>query len=106
MQHRLALATALFGDPAVLVLDEPANGLDREGIRSLRDFLRAVAAEGRTVLISSHLLAEVAQTVDHVVVINHGQLIHDGSVQKLVQRGVVACSCACGARALTSSPPS
>ena len=68
MRQRLSLAAALLGDPRALVLDEPANGLDPQGIRWLRDFLRAQAAEGRTVLISSHVLAEVAQTVDEVVV--------------------------------------
>jgi ABC-2 type transport system ATP-binding protein len=75
MTQRLGLAAALLGDPQILVLDEPANGLDPEGIRWLRDFLRALAAEGRTVLLSSHVLSEVAQTVDEVVVINHGRLI-------------------------------
>jgi ABC-2 type transport system ATP-binding protein len=75
MTQRLGLAGALLGDPQVLVLDEPANGLDPEGIRWLRDFLRGLAAEGRTVLLSSHVLSEVAQTVDEVVVINHGRLI-------------------------------
>ncbi|HYH91071.1 MAG TPA: ABC transporter ATP-binding protein [Solirubrobacteraceae bacterium] len=75
MTQRLGLAAALLGDPRILVLDEPANGLDPEGIRWLRDFLRDLAAEGRTVLLSSHVLSEVAQTVDEVVVINHGRLI-------------------------------
>ena len=70
MRQRLGLAATLLGDPAVLVLDEPANGLDPRGIRWLRDFLRAMAGEGRTVLVSSHVLAEVAQTVDDVVVIH------------------------------------
>ncbi len=75
MTQRLGLAAALLGDPQILVLDEPANGLDPEGIRWLRDFLRNLASEGRTVLLSSHVLSEVAQTVDEVVVINHGKLI-------------------------------
>ena len=75
MTQRLGLAAALLGDPQILVLDEPANGLDPEGIRWLRDFLRNLASEGRTVLLSSHVLSEVAQTVDEVVVINHGRLI-------------------------------
>ena len=70
MRQRLGLAGALIGDPRVLVLDEPANGLDPEGIRWLRDFLRGLAAEGRTILLSSHVLSEVAQTVDDVVVID------------------------------------
>jgi ABC-2 type transport system ATP-binding protein len=75
MKQRLGLATALIHDPRILVLDEPANGLDPQGIRWLRDFLRALAAEGRTILLSSHVLAEVAQTVDDVVVIDHGRLL-------------------------------
>jgi ABC-2 type transport system ATP-binding protein len=83
MRQRLSLAGALLGDPRGLVLDEPANGLDPQGIRWLRDFLRARAAEGRTVLISSHVLAEVAQTVDEVVVVSHGKLIAQGTVEEL-----------------------
>jgi ABC-2 type transport system ATP-binding protein len=75
MRQRLGLAAALLGDPEVLVLDEPANGLDPQGMRWLRDFLRSLAGEGRTVLISSHVLAEVAQTVDKVVIIHRGKLI-------------------------------
>jgi ABC-2 type transport system ATP-binding protein len=75
MRQRLGLAAALLGDPEVLVLDEPANGLDPQGIRWLRDLLRSLAAEGRTVLISSHVLAEVAQTVDDLVIIAHGKLV-------------------------------
>src|SRR5690606_41478600 len=68
MRQRLGLAVALLGDPGVLVLDEPINGLDPEGIRWIRSFLRNLAAEGRTVLVSSHLLSEVQQTVDRVVI--------------------------------------
>ncbi|MGH2714556.1 MAG: ATP-binding cassette domain-containing protein [Thermoleophilaceae bacterium] len=83
MRQRLSLAGALLGDPRGLVLDEPANGLDPQGIRWLRDFLRARAAEGRTVLISSHVLAEVAQTVDAVVVVSRGRLIAQGTVDEL-----------------------
>jgi ABC-2 type transport system ATP-binding protein len=83
MRQRLALAATLLGDPQLLVLDEPANGLDPQGIRWLRDFLRARASEGRTVLISSHVLAEVAQTVDDVVVIHHGRLVDEGPVSRL-----------------------
>ena len=75
MRQRLGLASALLGDPALLILDEPANGLDPEGVRWLRDFLRSFAAEGKTVLVSSHVLAEVAQTVDQVVIINKGKLV-------------------------------
>jgi ABC-2 type transport system ATP-binding protein len=83
MTQRLGLAAALLGDPRILVLDEPANGLDPEGIRWLRDFLRNLAAEGRTVLLSSHVLSEVAQTVDEVVVINHGRLIAHSTLEAL-----------------------
>ena len=83
MTQRLGLAAALLGDPRILVLDEPANGLDPEGIRWLRDFLRGLAAEGRTVLLSSHVLSEVAQTVDEVVVINHGRLIAHSTLEAL-----------------------
>ena len=87
MRQRLSLAGALLGDPRALVLDEPANGLDPQGIRWLRDFLRAMAAEGRTVLVSSHVLAEVAQTVDDVVVIHRGRLVQQGPVQSLTAAG-------------------
>jgi ABC-2 type transport system ATP-binding protein len=83
MRQRLSLAGALLGDPRGLVLDEPANGLDPQGIRWLRDFLRARAAEGRTVLISSHVLSEVAQTVDEVVVVSRGRLIAQGTIEEL-----------------------
>jgi ABC-2 type transport system ATP-binding protein len=83
MRQRLSLAGALLGDPRALVLDEPANGLDPQGIRWLRDFLRAQAADGRTVLVSSHVLAEMAQTVDEVVVISHGRLVAQGSLDEL-----------------------
>jgi ABC-2 type transport system ATP-binding protein len=89
MRQRLSLAAALLGDPRALVLDEPANGLDPQGIRWLRDFLRAQAADGRTVLISSHVLAEVAQTVDEVVVVNRGRLVAQGSLDELT-RGAAA----------------
>jgi ABC-2 type transport system ATP-binding protein len=83
MKQRLALATALLGDPQVLVLDEPANGLDPEGIAWLRTFLKAFASSGRTVLISSHLLAEVEQTIDHVVIISRGQTMFNGPLEQL-----------------------
>ena len=83
MKQRLALATALLGDPQVLVLDEPANGLDPEGIAWLRTFLKAFAQSGRTVLISSHLLAEVEQTIDHVVIISRGQTMYAGPLEEL-----------------------
>jgi len=89
MRQRLGLAATLLGDPEVLILDEPANGLDPQGIRWLRDFLRAMAAEGRTVLVSSHVLAEVAQTVDDVVVIHRGRLVDQGPVSRLTAGGHV-----------------
>jgi ABC-2 type transport system ATP-binding protein len=89
MRQRLGLAATLLGDPQVLILDEPANGLDPQGIRWLRDFLRGMAAEGRTVLVSSHVLAEVAQTVDDVVVIHRGRLVDQGPVTRLTAGGHV-----------------
>ena len=84
MRQRLGLASALLGDPEVLVLDEPANGLDPAGIRWLRDLLRSLAAEGRTVLLSSHVLAEVSQTVDRVVIIHRGKLVRQGSIAEVL----------------------
>jgi ABC-2 type transport system ATP-binding protein len=89
MRQRLGLAATLLGDPQILILDEPANGLDPQGIRWLRDFLRGMAAEGRTVLVSSHVLAEVAQTVDDVVVIHRGKLVDQGPVGRLTAGGHV-----------------
>ena len=86
MRQRLGLATALLGDPEVLIADEPANGLDPQGIRWLRDFLRSLAAEGRTVLVSSHVLAEVAQTADEIVIINRGRLVVQGPIAEVVAR--------------------
>ncbi len=86
MRQRLGLAAALLGDPELLILDEPANGLDPSGVRWLRDFLRAFVADERTVLISSHVLAEVAQTVDEVLIINHGKLVVESSLEELTHR--------------------
>jgi ABC-2 type transport system ATP-binding protein len=83
MRQRLALATALLGDPHVLVLDEPANGLDPEGIAWLRRLLRGLADQGRTVLVSSHVLSEMQQLVDHVVIINRGRLVRQGALAEL-----------------------
>jgi ABC-2 type transport system ATP-binding protein len=83
MRQRLGLAAALLGDPEVLVLDEPANGLDPQGVRWLRDLLREQARNGRTVLISSHVLAEVAQTVDEVVIIHRGKLIRHAAMAEV-----------------------
>jgi ABC-2 type transport system ATP-binding protein len=90
MRQRLGLAAALLGDPATIVLDEPANGLDPMGVRWLRTLLRDLADEGRTVLVSSHQLAELAQTVDDVVVIDHGRLIADGSMPNLLSQGAAS----------------
>ncbi|WP_229068838.1 ABC transporter ATP-binding protein [Actinoplanes sp. DH11] len=83
MRQRLSLATALLGDPSVLVLDEPSNGLDPEGMRWLREFLRGLAGEGRTVLVSSHVLSEIQQLVDDVVVIRQGELVAAGPLSRL-----------------------
>jgi ABC-2 type transport system ATP-binding protein len=86
MRQRLGLAFALLGDPGVLVLDEPINGLDPEGIRWIRVLLRQLASEGRTVLVSSHLLSEVQQTVDEVVIIAKGRFVYQGALAEL-ERG-------------------
>jgi ABC-2 type transport system ATP-binding protein len=87
MRQRLGLAAALLGDPELLILDEPANGLDPAGVRWLRNFLQAFAAQGRTVLVASHLLAEVAQTVDRVLIIDHGRLLAGGRLDELTRDG-------------------
>jgi len=83
MRQRLGLASALLANPDALVLDEPINGLDPDGIRWMRGLLRSLAAEGRTVLLSSHVLSEVQQTVDDVVVIRHGRIVFDGPLTAL-----------------------
>jgi ABC-2 type transport system ATP-binding protein len=87
MRQRLAIASALLGDPKVLILDEPTNGLDPEGIRWFRQLLRHQASEGRTVLVSSHLLSEVAQSVDDVIVLARGQLRARGSLDEVLGQG-------------------
>jgi ABC-2 type transport system ATP-binding protein len=87
MRQRLGVAAALLGDPELLILDEPANGLDPAGMRWLRTFLQRLASEGRTVLVSSHLLAEVAQTVDRITIIDHGRLLAQGSLDELTTGG-------------------
>ncbi|AZA10630.1 ABC transporter ATP-binding protein [Corynebacterium gerontici] len=84
MGQRLGLATALLGDPKVLLLDEPVNGLDPEGIRWVREFLRWLAGEGRTVLVSSHLLSEMALTADHLLVIGKGKLVANASTKDFI----------------------
>jgi ABC-2 type transport system ATP-binding protein len=83
MRQRLGLAAAMLGDPGVLVLDEPTNGLDPEGVRWLRGYVRGLADEGRTVLVSSHALSEVEQTADHVLVIANGRLVRSSSIGAL-----------------------
>jgi ABC-2 type transport system ATP-binding protein len=87
MRQRLGLATALLGDPDLLVLDEPANGLDPAGVHWLRRFLRRFTGEGRTVLISSHMLAEAALTVDEIVIIDRGHLVATGRLEELTRDG-------------------
>jgi ABC-2 type transport system ATP-binding protein len=87
MRQRLGLAAALLGDPELLVLDEPANGLDPAGVHWLRTFLRGFAEGGRTVLVSSHMLAEVAQTADQIVVLSRGRCVASGSLDELTIRG-------------------
>jgi ABC-2 type transport system ATP-binding protein len=86
MTQRLGIAAAMLGDPRVLLLDEPSNGLDPEGIRWVRNFMRTLASEGRTVFVSSHLMSEMAVTADHLVVIGRGRLIADCSTQEFIQR--------------------
>jgi ABC-2 type transport system ATP-binding protein len=83
MRQRLGLATALLGDPQVLILDEPANGLDPAGMAWLRETLQRLAVQGRTVIVSSHVLSEVAQTAEHVVIVHEGQLRFDGPLRAL-----------------------
>jgi ABC-2 type transport system ATP-binding protein len=86
MGQRLGVAAALLGDPATVILDEPVNGLDPEGIHWIRNLLKRLAAEGRTVFLSSHLMSEMAQTADHLIVIGRGRLIADTSVAEFVHR--------------------
>lgn len=85
MKQRLGLAAALLGEPSILVLDEPVNGLDPEGIRTVRTFLRRYADQGNTVLLSSHLMGETAETVDDIVVINKGRIIADGTLGEITE---------------------
>jgi ABC-2 type transport system ATP-binding protein len=86
MRQRLSLGAALLGDPGVLVLDEPANGLDPQGIRWLRDLLRTLAAEGRTILISSHVLPEIEQIADEVVIVHRGKFVEQATTSELAAR--------------------
>ncbi len=85
MSQRLGIAGALLGDPGVMLFDEPVNGLDPEGIRWVRDLFRSLAAEGRTILVSSHLMSEMALTADHLIVIGRGKLIADASVDEFIE---------------------
>lgn len=94
MRQRLGLAAALLGDPAVVIADEPANGLDPEGIRWLRGLLRDLAAQGKTVLVSSHMLAEMQQIADDVVIIANGRLVSQGSIAELEGRRHAFVRCA------------
>jgi ABC-2 type transport system ATP-binding protein len=89
MKQRLSLAGALLGDPKVLILDEPANGLDPIGIAWLRGFLRSLADDGKTILVSSHQLAEMQSTVDDVIIINHGILVASGSMRDIIGEGTL-----------------
>src|SRR6202042_664631 len=84
MRQRLGIAAALLGDPPVLIMDEPFNGMDPEGIAWMRTFLRALAAEGRAVLVSSHLMSELQDTADHLVVVGRGKVIADRPVAELI----------------------
>jgi len=86
MGQRLGLAVALLGDPATLILDEPVNGLDPEGVAWVRVFLRSLAAEGRTVFLSSHLMSEMAQTADHIIVLGRGRVVADAPVGDILAR--------------------
>jgi ABC-2 type transport system ATP-binding protein len=89
MKQRLSLAGAILGNPQILILDEPANGLDPAGIAWLRKFLRAMADQGKTILVSSHQLAEMQNTVDDVIIINRGQLITSGSMKDVIGEGTL-----------------
>jgi ABC-2 type transport system ATP-binding protein len=86
MGQRLGIAAALLGDPATIILDEPTNGLDPEGILWVRHLLRSLAGEGRTVLVSSHLMAEMALTADHLIIIGKGKMMADVSVADFTQQ--------------------
>jgi ABC-2 type transport system ATP-binding protein len=101
MRQRLGLGLALLADPDLLILDEPANGLDPAGIVEMRDLLRRLAADGRAILVSSHVLREVEETCDRVVIINRGRLVREGTIRELVGgTGLFAVRVADPARAL------
>ena len=86
MKQRLGIAAALLGDPGVLIFDEPVNGLDPDGVRWIRDLMRTLAAQGRTILLSSHLMSEMALTADHIVIVGKGRLIAEATVAELTAR--------------------
>ncbi len=87
MNQRLGIAAALLGDPAVLIFDEPVNGLDPEGVRWVRSLARQMASEGRTVFVSSHLMSEMSQTADHLIVLGRGRIIADAPIHELLDSG-------------------
>ena len=103
MGQRLGIASALLGDPATLILDEPINGLDPDGIHWMRGLLKTLAAEGRTVFLSSHLMSEMALTADHLIIIGRGRLIRDISVGDVRAASHRRTSCAFARRRPTSS---
>ena len=103
MGQRLGVASALLGDPRRLILDEPVNGLDPDGVRWIRTLLRGLADEGRTVFLSSHLMSEMAVTADHVIVIGRGRLLRDMPMRELIDEAASARSYASGHRGSTSS---
>ena len=88
MYQRLGIAAALLGDPQILIFDEPVNGLDPEGIRWIRSLLQRLASEGRTIFLSSHLMSEMEETADHIIVIGRGRLIADTSLAEFTQHGI------------------
>jgi ABC-type multidrug transport system ATPase subunit len=103
MKQRLAIAGAMLGDPELVILDEPANGLDPEGMREIRDIIRGLAAEGRTIFLSSHLLNEVERTCTHVAIIKRGRIVHQASVSELTAQHATAIVRAADSDALLSA---
>jgi ABC-2 type transport system ATP-binding protein len=101
MGQRLGLAVALLGDPHTLILDEPVNGLDPEGVLWVRTLLRSLAAEGWTVFLSSHLMSEMAVTADHILVIGRGRVIADAPVADIIARSSGSCVTPSSAAAMT-----
>ena len=105
MGQRLGIAAALLGDPRTVILDEPVNGLDTEGIRWVRSLLQDLAAEGRTVFVSSHLMNEMAMTAQHLIVIGKGRLIADTGMDEFVAGAAAAASCGSAAPTRTAGRP-